>query len=263
MQKQHGDWMKVFLLATHFVAIGEKGSTPNLASINIHPSENLHAVGAPSTTKCDLCHVYFCGIGVQGRCLAAPLASQHPHGMSDISDLIQSSEVYDCFEENAYEVEILLDYITSQRLTPRHIYGEVCFCKHARLLPSGLTSQSQIIIHIQSQPEAFAPLIELNLFAAPGTDPNPESPRNLICRMCAADVLLWGLREWWIRERQKGFLSEDVLKRQDCSQGQQCDRQNDLGEPPLPSYGTLFLPLTFDSASKRMRENVRVVSCHQ
>jgi hypothetical protein len=73
--------------------------------------------------------------------------------------------------------------------------------------------------------------------------------------MCAADVLLWGLREWWVRERQKGFLDEDVLKRQDCSQGQQCDKQNDLGEPPLPIHRSFFS--SADSVSKAMRGNVR------
>ena len=51
--------------------------------------------------------------------------SQHPHGMSDIGDLIQSSEVYECFDSNTVEVEIMLDYLTTQRLTPRHIYREV------------------------------------------------------------------------------------------------------------------------------------------
>jgi E3 ubiquitin-protein ligase CHFR len=88
-------------------------------------SENLLALQAPSTTKCDLCQVSFCGIGVQGRCTAAPLLSQHPHGMSDVIDLIQSEEVYECFDSNTVEVEFLVDYLTTQRLTPRHIYREV------------------------------------------------------------------------------------------------------------------------------------------
>jgi hypothetical protein len=89
-------------------------------------SENLLALQAPSTSKCDLCQVSFCGIGVQARCLAAPLQSQHPHGMSDVIDLIQSEEVYECFDSNTVEVEFLVDYLTTQRLTPRHIYREVC-----------------------------------------------------------------------------------------------------------------------------------------
>lgn len=88
-------------------------------------SENLLAIQAPSTTRCDFCQVSFCGIGIPGRCLAAPLTSQHPHGMSDIGDLIQSAEVYECFDCNTVEVEIMLDYLTTQRLSPRHIYREV------------------------------------------------------------------------------------------------------------------------------------------
>ena len=50
---------------------------------------------------------------------------QHPHGLSDISDLIQCREVYDCFDSNTVEVDIMLDYLTAQRLTPRHMYREV------------------------------------------------------------------------------------------------------------------------------------------
>lgn len=90
------------------------------------PSENLAATRAPTTTKCDLCQVFFCGIGVQGRCIAAPLHIQHPHGLSDIGDLIQSADVYECFDSNNVEVDIMLDYLTAQGMTPRHIYRDVC-----------------------------------------------------------------------------------------------------------------------------------------
>jgi len=41
-------------------------------------------------------------------------------------------------------------------------------------------------------------------------------------------VLLWGLRDWWIRERQKGFLDEAVSKRADCPEGSGCGKQRDL-----------------------------------
>ena len=47
--------------------------------------------------------------------------------MSDIGDLIQSTEVYECFDGNAVEVEIMLDYLSNQHISPRHIYGEVSF----------------------------------------------------------------------------------------------------------------------------------------
>ncbi|KAJ8595226.1 hypothetical protein M405DRAFT_857457 [Rhizopogon salebrosus TDB-379] len=176
--------------------------------------ENLLALRAPSTTKCDFCQVSFCGVGVQGRCLAAPLLSQHPHNMSDVGDLIQSSEVYGCFDNNTVEVDIMLDYLTAQELTPRHIYREVAS-------------------HIQSQPSGFRPLIELDLFVdihsvTAGIDENPNAPRNRICRHCATEVMLWGIKEWWIRERQKGFLEETVTRRPDCKEGSSCSRQKDL-----------------------------------
>ncbi|KAG1872420.1 hypothetical protein DFJ58DRAFT_722359 [Suillus subalutaceus] len=176
--------------------------------------ENLLALRAPSTTKCDLCQVSFCGVGVPGRCLAAPLLSQHPHNMSDLGDLIQSSEVYGCFDHNTVEVDIMLDYLTAQELSPRHIYREVAS-------------------HILSQPNGFRPLIELDLFVdihsvTAGIDENPDAPRNRICRQCATEVMLWGIKDWWIRERQKGFLEETVTRRPDCKEGTSCSRQKDL-----------------------------------
>ncbi|KAG1770891.1 hypothetical protein EV702DRAFT_1202218 [Suillus placidus] len=176
--------------------------------------ENLLALRAPSTTKCDLCQVSFCGVGVPGRCLAAPLLSQHPHNMSDLGDLIQSSEVYGCFDHNTVEVDIMLDYLTAQELSPRHIYREVAS-------------------HINSQPNGFRPLIELDLFVdihsvTAGIDENPDAPRNRICRQCATEVMLWGIKDWWIRERQKGFLEETVTRRPDCKEGTSCSRQKDL-----------------------------------
>lgn len=80
---------------------------------------------APTTTKCDFCQVSFCGVGIPGRCVAAPLQGQHLHGLSDLGDLIQCGEVYDIFDGNTVEVDIMFDYLTAQGLTPRHIYREV------------------------------------------------------------------------------------------------------------------------------------------
>lgn len=66
-------------------------------------------------------------MNVPQRCLAAPLRLQHPHGLSDIGDLIQSAEVYDCFDCNTVEVDIMLDYLTEHRLNPREIYRDARF----------------------------------------------------------------------------------------------------------------------------------------
>ena len=93
--------------------------------LNAAHSENILALGAPNTTRCDFCQVSFCGINVPQRCIAAPLHLQHPHGLSDLSDLIQCGEIYDCFDGNTVEVDIMLDYLNAQSLTPRHIYREV------------------------------------------------------------------------------------------------------------------------------------------
>ncbi|KAF9464160.1 hypothetical protein BDZ94DRAFT_1257154 [Collybia nuda] len=201
--------------------------------------ENLLAVQAPTTTKCDFCQVAFCGIGVQGRCLAAPLISQHPHGLADVGDLIQSADVYECFDSNAVEVDIMLDYLSAQRLTPRHIYRE-------------------IVAFIQSQPRGFSPLIEQELFTdihgvSAASDLNSESPRNIICRLCATEVLLWGLRDWWVRERQKGFLEEAVTVRQDCPDGSGCERQREHAH--AREFNHIITPLPEPQISEPTEEN--------
>ncbi len=62
---------------------------------------------------------------MQHHCIVVHLSSAHPHGMSDISDLIQSTKVYKCFDGNTVEVEIMLDYLGTQHISPWHIYNEV------------------------------------------------------------------------------------------------------------------------------------------
>lgn len=97
-----------------------------LSAYNSSRSETLLALTAPSTTRCDFCLSAFCGIQVPGRCHAIPLSSQHPHGFSDVGDLIQSAEIYDAFDGNTVEVEMMLEYMTSHELTPRAVYRQVC-----------------------------------------------------------------------------------------------------------------------------------------
>ncbi|KAJ7600828.1 hypothetical protein C8J56DRAFT_911399 [Mycena floridula] len=190
--------------------------------------ENLLALQAPTTTKCDFCQVSFCGIDVPGRCLAHPLLSQQPHPFTDVGDLILSPDVYECFSGNTVEVEIMLDYLTAQRLTPAHIYRE-------------------IVQYMESQPSAFKVLIENELFidlhsVSAGIDPDPDAPRTRICRPCSSELLINGLKDWWIRERQKGFLEESVLSRKDCPDGSLCHRQKDLAHAKdfnhIPSIST-------------------------
>lgn len=184
-----------------------------------------------------MCQVSFCGIGVQGRCVAASLTAQYPHGFADLGDMVQSSEVYDCFDGNSVEVEYLLDYLTSQSLTPRDVYREVTLSVSPHAIAQCLTYHDfalQIVNHIQGSPTGFAPLLALDIFAdlhavgVGAVDPDPAAPRRRICRLCAAEVLLWGLRDWWARERAKGAVSVDVLRRADCLEGRLCTRQKDL-----------------------------------
>jgi hypothetical protein len=81
---------------------------------------------------------------------------------------------------------------------------------------------------------------------AGSAEPDPEAPRTRICRHCATEVLLWGLKDWWIRERQRGFVEEEIMKREDCPEGERCGSQHVLGSstallrPLLPHLLTLF-----------------------
>lgn len=172
--------------------------------------ENMLALEAPPTTKCDLCRVPFCGINIPGRCQAVPLSLQLPHGLTNISDLIESAEVYECFDGNNYEVDILFDYLRSRNKTPRNIYRE-------------------ILAHVQTSPRGLLPLLESEVFSENngGLESVPQGPYNRICRMCSAEVLLWGLRDWWTRERQTGQLDAAVLGRPDCPDGNRCLRQKE------------------------------------
>ena len=88
--------------------------------------------------------------------------------------------------------------------------------------------------YIQSQPNGFRPLIEQELFVdihsvAGGIDPDPTAPRRSICRMCATEVFLYGLRDWWIRERRKAIREGILEARKDCSDGATCGLIGDPG----------------------------------
>ncbi|KXN93396.1 E3 ubiquitin-protein ligase CHFR [Leucoagaricus sp. SymC.cos] len=195
--------------------------------------EILLALHAPSTTKCDMCSVYFCGINVQGRCIAAPVLAQQPHGLLNVDDFIQCPYVYDCFDGNNVEVDFVIDYMRVQNITPKHIYRE-------------------IVTYIQSQPRGFQPLIEANIFneyqnvESGPVEPIPPNPsRARICRLCAAEVFIWGLKRWWIRERQKGFLDPGITSRQDCPHGPVCAHQKDISH--AREFNHIFIPPAADS----------------
>ena len=96
---------------------------------------------------------------------------------------------------------------------------------------------------------------------AAGIDDNPNGPRTRVCRHCATEVLLWGLKEWWIRERQKGHLDVAVANRPDCEQGSACSRQKDLGASHSNIHLKCLLTFLNSSTCQRMWDRfVTVVS---
>lgn len=124
-----GTSMMVLPPATPFAATGESRlrvviHRHSLIYICVY-SEDLLALAAPATTKCDFCATPFCGIGVQQRCIALMLMSQQPHGYADMSDLVQSTELYECFNSNSVEVDYFIDYLMSRNIRPQKIYREV------------------------------------------------------------------------------------------------------------------------------------------
>lgn len=188
---------------------------PYLTAIS---SEDIMALEAPHTNKCDMCRTLFCGLAVPSRCIATALLAQHPFGFAEVSDLLQSPELYDAFHSNEYEVELLLAYLTREDIIPRDIYRDT-------------------VSSIINSSKGFAPLFEDGLFGEPG-DIDVNAPRNKICRSCAADVLIWGIRAWWVRER-RGALSADLLARPDCPDGRRCNRQEDLAHAKECENGLL------------------------
>lgn len=93
------------------------------------------ALRAPSTSRCDFCQVSFCGIGIPERCYASSLRSQNLNGFSDLGDLVQTADIYECFEGNTIEVDILFDYLTEHRVAPKQIYQEVPVSRAVRQKP--------------------------------------------------------------------------------------------------------------------------------
>ncbi|KAH7106903.1 hypothetical protein BKA62DRAFT_685452 [Auriculariales sp. MPI-PUGE-AT-0066] len=169
----------------------------------------LHATAAPSSSQCDFCHNSFCGIAVPERCCALSLRSQHPQGFSDISDLLESQDVYEIFGGNTYEVEVLFDYLLRDRsITTRAMYTE-------------------IVAILQSEPDGFSSIVVPDLAApAHGSDGAPP-PRRRTCRDCAAEIFITGLMKWWIAERAKGRLDLHVASRPTCVYGSKCSQQGD------------------------------------
>ncbi|KZW00890.1 hypothetical protein EXIGLDRAFT_745330 [Exidia glandulosa HHB12029] len=175
--------------------------------------DHLHATAAPTSSKCDFCLASFCGIGVVGRCSAVGLASQHPHGFSDLSDLIQAPELYEVFSDNTYEVDLLVDYLRERAINPRTIYIEM-------------------VNFLSTSPRGFATLVSSGLFndvhGAGAADPESTAPRRRVCRDCAGEIFISSLMLWWVMERKKGDVDASVTNRPDCKSGPRCENQSNL-----------------------------------
>ena len=87
--------------------------------------EHLHAIGAPSTSRCDFCRKTFCGLVSPQRCHARRVKEAKPSLLEGLSDLIVTPEAYQAFAVNAVEWEYLVDYLRDQGIGPRHIYVAV------------------------------------------------------------------------------------------------------------------------------------------
>ena len=71
---------------------------------------------------------------MQNRCSALTLTTQSPAGLSDVAELLESSEVYDCFENNHTEVDYMIDYITTHDISPKQIYRQVGLIRNYNII---------------------------------------------------------------------------------------------------------------------------------
>ncbi|CAE6503632.1 unnamed protein product [Rhizoctonia solani] len=108
--------------------------------------DELYAIGAPTSSRCDMCTTGFCGISVPQVCRSHWLHQVRlTSDYNSLQGLIESDRVYDIFNNNSIEVEILFDYLREAEITPNMIYLD-------------------IIDHIQSTPEGFEPMVARDVF---------------------------------------------------------------------------------------------------
>lgn len=113
-------------------------------------SDELYAIGAPTSSRCDMCTTGFCGISVPRVCRSHWLhqvqllstynslqgTSEAWHTKRDVKadnthqlalGMIESGKVYEVFNGNSIEVEILFDYLREAEISPNMIYLDVSF----------------------------------------------------------------------------------------------------------------------------------------
>jgi len=174
--------------------------------------DELHSIHAPHSSRCDLCLVSFCGVGIPRRCVSLPLMAQVPEGLSELEQLLSCEEIVDLFRGNLVERDYLIDHAQANDLGPIQIYRE-------------------ILASILARPDGFQRLIEEDVFvdlypnANPLHDSDPQAPRQRICRICASEVFIWGLKGWWYQQRISGHVDPEVMGRKDCPDGSSCGEQ--------------------------------------
>ena len=62
---------------------------------------------------------------MQSRCVALGLLVQSPGGFSDLGDLVQSGDVYEMFDGNTTEAEIMIEYMEAHCISPKQVYRQV------------------------------------------------------------------------------------------------------------------------------------------
>jgi hypothetical protein len=126
IQRTHGTLMQAILQGMLGVETG-KGVSLTLRVLLIYSnSDELHAIGAPDSSRCDLCMVSFCGIGIPRRCRALPLITQVPDGLTEVVQLLSCEEIVDIFSGNLVERDYFIDHLQALDITPITIYRDVC-----------------------------------------------------------------------------------------------------------------------------------------
>lgn len=101
--------------------------------LTIAGSDELHSIHAPHSSRCDLCLVSFCGVGIPRRCVSLPLMAQVPEGLSELEQLLSCEEIVDLFNGNLVERDYLIDHAQANELSPIQIYRDVTSFSQAEL----------------------------------------------------------------------------------------------------------------------------------
>jgi len=139
--------------------------------------------------------------------------TQVPEGLSELEQLLSCEEIVDLFRGNLVERDFLIDHAQANGISPIQIYRE-------------------ILASILARPDGFQRLIEEDVFVDlyPNAnilpDSDPEAPRQRICRICASEVFLWGLKTWWHQQRASGHVDPEIMARKDCPDGNSCPEQD-------------------------------------